>query len=133
MFFAIIFIFILFDNIIFFLIDDINSNEIMNIHSILSAIFKFIPLFVMVGLLLKYFTLLNKIYFFLKVTILYLLIYIFILQFFNAISNLVFISSTLSVVYFFYILTLIYFTNLSLKFRFIITLITFISVSSNFL
>ena len=130
---AIVFIFLLFDNFIFFLTDDINSNVIINIHSILTSIFRFIPLFVMVGLLLKYFTLLNKINIFLKVTILYLLIYIFILQYFNAISNIVFISSTLAIIYFFYILTLIYFTNLSLKFRFIITLITFISASSNFL
>ena len=131
--FTIVFIFLSFDNIISFLIGDINSNEIINIHSILSAIFKIIPLFVMVGLLLKYFTLLNKIHIFLKVTILYLLIYIFILQYFNANLNIALVSSTLAIIYSFYILTLIFSTNLSFKFRFIITLITFISASSNFL
>ena len=87
----------------------------------------------MVGLLLKYFTLLNKIHIFLKVTILYLLIYVFILQYFNANLNIALVSSTLAIIYSFYILTLIFSTNLSFKFRFIITLITFISASSNFL
>ena len=130
---AIVFIFLLFDDIIFFLTGNINSNVMINIHSILSSIFRIIPLFVMLGLLLKYFTLLNKIYIFLKITILYLLIYIFILQYFNATLNISFISSTLAIIYSLYILTLIFFTNFSFKFRFIITLITFISVSSNFL
>jgi len=133
MLFAIVFIFLLFDNIIFFLTGDINLNVIINIHSILSSIFRIIPLFVMLGFLLKYFTILNKINIFLKVTIFYLLIYVFILQYFNVSLNIEFLSSTLAIIYSLYILTLIYFINLSFKFRFIITLITLISASSNFL
>jgi hypothetical protein len=103
----------------------------IKIISTMAVILKIIPLSVIVSLLFKYFIIIRKEDFFLKITISYSFIYMLILSI-KSDLNILIIVQTLSVVYFLYILTLLFFTKISRGYILIIS-ITALSVASNFL
>ena len=126
------FIFISLENFIYFFLS-LQTIDLLTIEiiSTIAVILKIIPLSVIVGLLFKYFIIIRKEDFFLKITISYSLIYMLILSI-KSDLNILIIVQTLSVVYFLYILTLLFFAKIS-RGLILIILISALSVASNFL
>jgi hypothetical protein len=133
LFILVTFIFISLENLIYFF-SSLQTTDLLTIEliTITTIILKIIPLSVIVSLLFKYFIIIRREDIFLRTTIFYSLIYMLILSAVSDLDILV-IVQTLSVVYFLYILTSIFLVKISHGLRMVITLISALSVASNFL